>query len=139
MTAAPHDFRLYHSNALDVLAEVLADELRKPAPGQSLLTPDTLLIPPVAMRRFWTMLAHYHGQLWNASELARSMGLSDKTVRSYLDILAGTFMIRQLLPWHANLAKRQVKAPKVFRWSFSTSWGICWQRWVSSEPKRIPT
>lgn len=73
-----------------------------------------IALPPVAMRRFWTMLAHYHGQLWNASELARSMGLSDKTVRSYLDILAGTFMIRQLLPWHANLAKRQVKAPKVY-------------------------
>jgi len=57
-------------------------------------------IPSAAMRRFWTMLAHYHGQTWNASELARSMGLTDKTVRSYLDILTGTFMVRQLLPWH---------------------------------------
>ena len=71
-------------------------------------------IPFVAMRRFWTMLAHYHGQTWNASELARSMGMSDKTVRSYLDILTGTYMVRQLQPWHENIAKRQVKAPKIF-------------------------
>jgi predicted AAA+ superfamily ATPase len=71
-------------------------------------------IPAAAMRRFWTMLAHYHGQTWNASELARSMGLTDKTVRSYLDILTGTFMVRQLQPWHANIGKRQVKAPKVY-------------------------
>ena len=71
-------------------------------------------IPPQAMHRFWTMLAHYHGQTWNASELARSMGLSDKTIRSYLDILSGTYMVRQLQPWHENLAKRQVKAPKVY-------------------------
>ena len=71
-------------------------------------------IPSVAMRRFWTMLAHYHGQTWNASELARSMGLSDKTVRSYLDILTGTFMVRQLQPWFENLGKRQVKSPKVY-------------------------
>jgi predicted AAA+ superfamily ATPase len=66
------------------------------------------------MRRFWTMLAHYHGQTWNGSELGRAMGLSDKTVRSYLDILTGTFMVRQLQPWHENLSKRQVKAPKVY-------------------------
>ncbi|MCX7017126.1 MAG: ATP-binding protein [Candidatus Sumerlaeota bacterium] len=71
-------------------------------------------IASAAMRRFWTMLAHYHGQTWNASELGRSMGLSDKTVRSYLDILSGTFMVRQLQPWHENLGKRQVKAPKVY-------------------------
>jgi predicted AAA+ superfamily ATPase len=71
-------------------------------------------IPAIAMRRFWTMLAHYHGQYWNASELGRSMGLSDKTVRSYLDILTGTFMVRQLQPWFENLGKRQVKSPKVF-------------------------
>jgi hypothetical protein len=67
-----------------------------------------------AMRRFWTMLAHYHGQLWNASELGRAMGLSDKTTRSHLDILSGTFMIRQLQPWHENVGKRQVKAPKIY-------------------------
>lgn len=71
-------------------------------------------IPAVAMRRFWTMLAHYHGQLWNASELGRAMGFSDKTMRSYLDILSDTFMIRQLMPWHENLNKRQVKAPKIY-------------------------
>jgi predicted AAA+ superfamily ATPase len=73
-----------------------------------------ITIPAAAMRRFWTMLAHYHGQTWNASEIAGSMGLSDKTVRSYLDILTGTFMVRQLQPWHENVGKRQVKAPKVF-------------------------
>ena len=71
-------------------------------------------IPAPAMRRFWSMLAHAHGQIWNASELARSMGLSGKTVRSYLDILTGTFMVRQLQPWFANIGKRQVKAPKVY-------------------------
>ena len=71
-------------------------------------------VPSAAMRRFWTMLAHYHGQTWNASELARSMGLSDKTVRSYLDILTGTYMVRQIQPWHENIAKRQVKAPKLY-------------------------
>jgi len=73
-----------------------------------------ITIPAAAMRRFWTMLAHYHGQTWNSSELARSMGLSDKTVRSYLDILTGTFMLRQLQSWHENVGKRQIKAPKVF-------------------------
>lgn len=71
-------------------------------------------IPSTAMRRFWTMLAHYHGQLWNASELARSMGLTDKTMRSYLDILSGTFMVRQLQPWFENIGKRQVKSPKIY-------------------------
>jgi predicted AAA+ superfamily ATPase len=73
-----------------------------------------ITIPATAMRRFWMMLAHYHGQTWNASDLARSMGMSDKTVRSYLDILTGTFMVRQLQPWHENIGKRQVKAPKVY-------------------------
>jgi uncharacterized protein len=71
-------------------------------------------IPAIAMRRFWTMLAHYHGQTWNASELSRSMGLSDKTVRSYLDILTGTYMVGQLQPWYENLGKRQVKTPKIY-------------------------
>ena len=61
---------------------------------------------------FWTMLAHYHGQTLNAVEIGRSMGLSDKTVRSYLDILTGTFMIRQLQPWFENFSEWQVKAPK---------------------------
>jgi predicted AAA+ superfamily ATPase len=73
-----------------------------------------ITIPSAAMRRFWTMLAHYSGQIWNASELARSMGLSDKTVRSYMDILTGTFIVRQLQPWHENIGKRQVKSPKIY-------------------------
>jgi uncharacterized protein len=71
-------------------------------------------ISATAMRRFWTMLAHYHAQTWNASELGRAMGLSDKTVRGYLDVLSGAFMVRQLQPWHENMGKRQVRAPKVY-------------------------
>jgi hypothetical protein len=70
--------------------------------------------PAIALMRFWTMLAHYHGQVWNAAEPARSLGVSEPTVRRYLDILSGVFMIRQLIPWHANLKKRQVKAPKIY-------------------------
>ncbi len=73
-----------------------------------------ITVPATAMRRFWTMLAHYHGQVWNASGLARSMAVSDKTARSYLDLLTGTFVVRQLQPWHENIRKRQVKAPKVY-------------------------
>ncbi|OGR04006.1 MAG: hypothetical protein A2284_01795 [Deltaproteobacteria bacterium RIFOXYA12_FULL_61_11] len=69
---------------------------------------------PTAMRRFWTMLAHLHGQIWNSSALGRSMGITDKTVRTYLDLLTGSFMLRQLQPWFENLSKRQVKAPKVY-------------------------
>ena len=71
-------------------------------------------IPATTMRRFWMMLAHYHGQTWNASELASSLALSDKTVRYYLDVLTGTFMVRQLQPWFENVGKRQVKAPKIY-------------------------
>ena len=71
-------------------------------------------VPAVALLRFWTMLAHYHGQTWNAAEPARSLGVSEPTVRRYLDLLTGLFMVRQLRPWHENLAKRQVKAPKVY-------------------------
>ena len=71
-------------------------------------------IPAAALRRFWTMLAHAHGKTWNGSDLGRSLGLSDKTVRGYLDLLTGTFMVRQLQPWFENVAKRQVKAPKVY-------------------------
>lgn len=71
-------------------------------------------IPPEQMRRFWLMLAHYHGQIFNASEIAKSLGISHHTVRKYLDVLAGTFMIRILLPWHENLHKRQVKSPKIY-------------------------
>lgn len=71
-------------------------------------------VPSAVLLRFWMMLAHYHGQTWNAAEPARSLGVSEPTVRRYLDILTGVFMVRQLQPWHANLQKRQVKAPKVF-------------------------
>ena len=71
-------------------------------------------VSAAAMRRFWTMLAHVHGQLWNASELGRAMGLSDKTVRNYLDELSQTFMVRQLQPWFENIGKRQVKSPKIY-------------------------
>jgi len=70
--------------------------------------------PAPLMTRFWQMLAHYHGQTWNAAEPARSLGLSESTVRRYLDYLTQTFMVRQLQPWHQNLAKRQVKAPKIY-------------------------
>lgn len=66
------------------------------------------------LRRFWNMLAHYHGQIWNASEFARSFGVADTTIRHYLDILASTFVVRQLQPWHENISKRQVKAPKIY-------------------------
>ncbi|SHJ58384.1 hypothetical protein SAMN05444280_12350 [Tangfeifania diversioriginum] len=71
-------------------------------------------IPAVTLRRFWLMLAHYHGQVWNGAEFARSMGVSEPTAKKYLDILTGTFMIRQLQPWHENLKKRQVKSPKIY-------------------------
>lgn len=71
-------------------------------------------IPPEAMRRFWIMLAHYHGQKWNAAEFARSLGTREKAAASYLDILCGTFMVRKLQPWHVNMKKRQVRVPKVY-------------------------
>jgi predicted AAA+ superfamily ATPase len=71
-------------------------------------------IAPQSLRRFWMMLAHYHGQTLNYSELGRSFGASDTTVRRYLDILSATFMIRLLQPWHENIKKRQVKAPKLY-------------------------
>jgi uncharacterized protein len=71
-------------------------------------------VPAPAMMRFWRMLAHLHGQIWNAAEPARSLGISEPTVRRYLDVLTQTFMLRQLQPWHANLGKRQVKAPKIY-------------------------
>lgn len=73
-----------------------------------------ITIGATTLRRFWTMLAHYHGQVWNASEFGRSFGVADTTVRGYLDILTAAFVVRQLPPWHANIAKRQVKAPKVY-------------------------
>ncbi len=71
-------------------------------------------LPAPALLRFWTMLAHYHGQTWKAAEPARSLGVTEPTVRRYLDLLTGLFMVRQLPPWHENLRKRQVKAPKIY-------------------------
>jgi uncharacterized protein len=73
-----------------------------------------ITIASTALRRFWTMLTHYHGQVWRGSELARSLGASEPTMRKYLDLLSSTFMVRQLPPWCENLGKRQVKAPKVY-------------------------
>lgn len=71
-------------------------------------------IPAASLERFWRMLAHCHGQSWNGAELGRSMGLSASSVSHYRDLLVGTYMLRLLQPWHANLAKRQVKAPKLY-------------------------
>lgn len=71
-------------------------------------------VPATALWRFWTMLAHYHGQVWNAAEPARALGVSEPTTRRYLDLLSDAFMVRQLPPWHANLSKRQVKSPKIY-------------------------
>ena len=71
-------------------------------------------LPPLTLLRFWTMLAHYHGQVFNSSEIARSLGIGVPTVKRYLDVLTGVFMVRQLQPWFANIKKRQVKAPKIY-------------------------
>ncbi len=71
-------------------------------------------LPAVTLRRFWGMMAHYHGQTWNAAEFARALAVNESTVRRYLDLLTGVFMVRQLPPWFENLGKRQVKAPKVY-------------------------
>jgi uncharacterized protein len=73
-----------------------------------------IAIPAITLRRFWSMLAHYHAQVWNAGELARAFGVAATTVRRYLDLLTGALVVRQLQPWHENLPKRQVRAPKVF-------------------------
>lgn len=73
-----------------------------------------ITVPAETLRRFWTMIAHYHGQIWNAAEFARSLGASQGTARRYLDILAGAYMVRVLPPWFENLSKRQVKAPKIY-------------------------
>jgi hypothetical protein len=71
-------------------------------------------VPAIALQRFWTMLAHYHGQTWNAAEPARALGVNESTTRRHLDLLTDAFMVRQLQPFHANLRKRQVKAPKIY-------------------------
>jgi uncharacterized protein len=71
-------------------------------------------IPATALRRFWNMMAHYHGQTWNAAELARALAVNESTVRRYLDLMTDVFMVRQLPPWFENLGKRQVRSPKVY-------------------------
>jgi hypothetical protein len=71
-------------------------------------------IPADTLRRFWNMVAHYHAQIWQGAELARALAISESTVRRYLDLLSGVFMLRQLPPWFENLSKRQVKSPKVY-------------------------
>jgi predicted AAA+ superfamily ATPase len=71
-------------------------------------------VPAVALQRFWSMLAHYHGQTWNAAEPARALGVSQSTTRRHLDLLTDALVVRQLQPFHANISKRQVKSPKVY-------------------------
>jgi predicted AAA+ superfamily ATPase len=71
-------------------------------------------VPAIALRRFWAMLAHYHGQIWNAAEPARALGVSESTTRRHMDLLTDAFMIRQLQPYYANIRKRQVKSPKIY-------------------------
>jgi len=93
---------------------------------------------PQVMGRFWTMASHYHGQIWNASEIAASMGVSHQTSRNYLDALEQTFMVRRLLPWYVNVGKRLVKSPKIyFRDSglFHTLQGIDSEVALLSHPK----
>jgi predicted AAA+ superfamily ATPase len=95
-------------------------------------------IPAITMRRFWMMLAHYHGQIWNASEFARAFGMSDKTVKYYLDILTSTFVVRQISPWWENISKRQVKAPKIYLMDsglLHTLLGLDHQEELESHPK----
>ncbi|MCY7369708.1 MAG: ATP-binding protein [Polaromonas sp.] len=89
-------------------SQAAADHVRQDLPqlGINIAAP--------AMLRFWAMLAHYHGQIWSAAPPAQSMGVSEPTIRRYLDTLTQTLMIRQLQPWHENLGKRQVKAPKIY-------------------------
>ena len=71
-------------------------------------------VPPATLRRFWTMLAHWHGQTWNGAEFGRAFGVAHTTVRRYLDLLTSLFVVRQLAPWFENIAKRQVRSPKVY-------------------------
>jgi predicted AAA+ superfamily ATPase len=97
-----------------------------------------ITIPAATLLRFWTMLAHYHGGIWNAAEAARSLGVTEPTARRYLGLLSGLFMVRQLQPWHANLKKRQVKAPKVYLRDsglLHTLLGLAGEREILSHPK----
>ena len=71
-------------------------------------------IPPLTLRRFWMMVAHYHGQIWNGSEIAASLGVAHTTTRRYLDLLTGAYVMRQLSPWFENVGKRTIKSPKIY-------------------------
>jgi predicted AAA+ superfamily ATPase len=99
---------LHPSTAHDWLEQYIRTFLERDVPNLG------FSVPSLTMRRFWTMLSHYHGNTFNASEISRSLGISDHTVKRYLDILSGTFMIRQLYPWFENIYKRQVKRPKIY-------------------------
>ncbi|MBK8096396.1 MAG: ATP-binding protein [Planctomycetes bacterium] len=88
--------------------DLIRTQLQRDLPGLG------VRIPPAALQRFWMMLAHWHGQIWNSAELARAFGVVEKTVRHYLDVLVGTFLVFRLNPWFQNIAKRQVKSPKVY-------------------------
>lgn len=95
-------------------------------------------IPATTLLRFWTMMAHYHGAIWNAAEAARSLGVSEPAARRYLDLLSGLFMIRVLQPWFENVAKRQVKSPKVYLRDsglLHALLGLPTQRSIESHPK----
>ncbi len=95
-------------------------------------------IPAVVLRRFWNMVAHYHGQIWNAAELSRALAVNESTVRRYLDLMTGVFMVRQLPPWFENLGKRQVKAPKIYvrdSGLLHTLLGVTSQRDLEHHPK----
>ena len=71
-------------------------------------------IPSTSLFRFWSLLAHYHGQIWNVAEAARTLNVGETTARRYVDLLQDLFMVRLLQPWYENLGKRQVKTPKVY-------------------------
>jgi predicted AAA+ superfamily ATPase len=95
-------------------------------------------IPAPTLLRFWTMLAHYHGGVWNGAEFAGSLAVSQPAVRRYLDLMTALFMVRQLAPWHENLAKRQVKSPKVYvrdSGIFHALLGVRDERGLQSHPK----
>jgi len=94
-------------------------------------------IPSTTMLRFWIMIAHYHGQIWKASEPARSLGLSEPTIRRYIDLLEGLFLVRLLQPWHTNIKKRQVKSPKVYVRDPGCS-TTCWGFLLKLNLKRTP-
>ena len=96
------------SDSLAWRREFVAAIVERDLPQLGVATPAPLL------RRFWATLAHYHGQTWNGAELARSLAIGESSVRRYVDLLDGVFMVRQLQPWHENLKKRQVKAPKLY-------------------------